>query len=62
MIAFSKFMVWVFSGSGELGMIRPLESMLRGEEKREPLMHCRQLIYCVAEAILRAADSVVVGE
>jgi hypothetical protein len=51
MIPFFRSMVWVFSGSGELAMMRPLESMVRGEEIREPLMHCRQLIYCVAEAI-----------
>lgn len=52
MIASFRSIVWVFSGSGELGMMRPLELMVRGEEIREPLMHCRQLIYCVAEVIL----------
>jgi hypothetical protein len=35
-----------------LGMMRPFESMVRGEQMRAPLIHCLQLMNCVVEAIL----------
>jgi len=49
---FLRSTIWVFSGIGESGMIRPLELIIKGDETRVPLMHCRQLMNWVAEAIL----------
>lgn len=43
-MAFLRSMVVVFGGRGELGIMRPLESRVRGVETRVPLIHCWQFM------------------
>lgn len=55
-MVFLRSMMVVLDGRGELGIMRPLASTVRGADTRLPLMHCRQLMNWVAEDMMSHLD------